>query len=360
MTQQSMIMITSSFLMMAVIFSSLVYMGSRTLLFGIALPTEASQDAAVRRIRRNYVWLTGGCAAVIGAACYAWMRQLPASRSILCWATAIVLLAIASYFAIWISRMSAQRLKAARGWEVAVQTKRAASLAILRTHGTVLSFWWYSVHAAVMALCISFAIARWDAIPEWFSTYLVDHDSSKSVWTVFMWNFMQALTIGLFAVFHVVISRSRTSIDPQDREGSLRKQLKLKKAYSILAWGASLLIVVFQGVTQAVTLRGWKDNLIFGSGITLWAVLFLALVGVMLYLRIRGIDQHKDAPSQEERHWKWLGSFYVNAEDPALFVPDRYGFGYTINMAKPIGKIIAAAVVAMLAIFVFVIVYFLQ
>lgn len=358
MTQETMIMMSSSYLIVALMLSLQVYVGLRTQLFGIALPAEALQDAAVRGIRRNYVLLTGGFAVVIGGACFLWMRHQPAGRSILCWATAILLLMITSGFLFWISRMSAQRLKAARGWQVVVQTKRAASLVVGRTHGSVLSSWWYSAHVAVMALCIFFAIARWDAIPQWFATHLGDHYSYKSVRTVFMWNIVQALTITLFAGIHLMIGRARTSLDPQDREGSLQKQLKLKKIYSILAWGASLLMVVFHGLVQATTLYGWKENLIYRSGISLWAALFLALIAVILYLRIKSLDQLRDIPSQEERHWKWLGSIYANPEDPALIVPDRYGFVWTINIANPLGKIIIAATIAVLVTAILVFVYF--
>ncbi|RUS47023.1 DUF5808 domain-containing protein [Cohnella sp. AR92] len=352
MKQESMILLSSSYLMYALFLSLLVYLGPRALLFGIALPAEASQDKAVREIRRNYALLTGCMAILIGGACFLWIRDQPAGRIVLwSWMTAILVLSLASSFAIWISRSSAQQLKAARGWQVVAQTKRAASLEVGRANGSAWSPWWYSAHVAVMALCICFAIARWEEIPQRLTTFLVDHDSSKSVRTVFLWNFWQALTIALFLGIHRMIGRVRISLDPQDRESSLRKQLKRKRIYSVLAWGASLLMIVFHGLTQAVTLYGWKDDLIFRSGLALWVVLFLALMGVMLYLRIRGLDQLKDFPSQEERHWRWLGSVYVNRDDPALFVPDRYGFLWTVNMANPIGKIIAAAAIVVLAIF---------
>lgn len=32
-------------------------------------------------------------------------------------------------------------------------------------------------------------------------------------------------------------------------------------------------------------------------------------------------------------YWKW-GIFYFNPDDPALFVPKRHGFGYTLNFAN--------------------------
>ncbi|WP_189029927.1 DUF1648 domain-containing protein [Paenibacillus albidus] len=262
-----------------------------------------------------------------------------------------MLLIVVSVFAIRISRMSAQHLKAARGWQVDVETKRAASLAAGRTHSPVLGSWWYAAHIAVMALCIFFAVARWNAIPQQIAVHIgpdgfPDHYIYKSVGTVFMMNSVQALMIPLFAGYNLMISRARTSLDPQDREGSLRKQLKLKKIHSITAWGISLLGIANLGLLQAVILYGWNLNLLIRCNISFMAVFFLTLIGVLLYLRLRGLDQQRDIPSQEERHWKWLGSIYANPEDPALFVLDRYGFFWTINMANPLGKYIAAATIA--------------
>ncbi|MNB80241.1 hypothetical protein D3C75_270000 [compost metagenome] len=343
MALEPVILITSLYVMIVLMLVLQGYIGLRNVLFGIMLPAEARQDPAVRTVRRNYALLTGGFAAVIGGICFLWLRHQPA-RGLLILMTAILLIIIASGFAVWISRMSAERLKAARGWEIAVQSKRAASLTPGQRHRPVLSSWWYSMNAAVMALCIFIAAAKWDTIPQ--VLILGNFIFNKSVWIVFVLNMVQTLNITVFLCYNRLISRARTSLDPLDREGSLQKQLAHKRIHSILAWAASLLMIVFVGVVQAIGLYGWKGNLLFLSGMSLLAALFLALTGVMLYLRIKGIDQLKDVPSMEERHWKWLGSIYVNPEDPALLVPSIHGFGWTINMANPRGKIIVAATAA--------------
>ncbi|OMG00852.1 DUF5808 domain-containing protein [Paenibacillus sp. FSL R7-0337] len=343
MTQEPMVIIFGSYLMITMMLSLQAYRGLRTFLFGIALPEEVLNDPSIRAIRRNYALLTSGFAVVIGWACLLWLRHQPA-RGLLILTTSILLLMFASSFAVWLSRMSVQRLKTARGWQVDVETKRTASLKLSRKHSPVLRTWWYSANAAVMALCIFFAIARWDTIPQLL--ILGNFHFNKSVWTVFMLNSVQALNITVFVCCNLLISRARTSLDPQDREGSLQKQLKLKKIHSLLAWGASLLMVVFYGVAQAIALYGWRGNLLFLSGMALCTLLFVALIGVILYIRIKGMDQLRDVPSLEERHWKWLGLIYVNPEDPALMIPNNHGFGWAINMANPRSKIIAAAIIA--------------
>lgn len=69
----------------------------------------------------------------------------------------------------------------------------------------------------------------------------------------------------------------------------------------------------------------------------------LALAVVLLVLRARDrleapVDAQKGAETVGDRtadsHWKG-GFFYVNPDDPALFVEKRMGLGYTLNFGRP-------------------------
>ncbi len=44
--------------------------------------------------------------------------------------------------------------------------------------------------------------------------------------------------------------------------------------------------------------------------------------------------QDFDDPTSNSKYYKW-GLFYCNAQDTRIFVPKRFGFGYTLNFAKP-------------------------
>ena len=39
-------------------------------------------------------------------------------------------------------------------------------------------------------------------------------------------------------------------------------------------------------------------------------------------------------PVDDDRYWK-LGIFYWNHDDASLFVPERFGIGWTINLGRP-------------------------
>ncbi|MDE2052096.1 MAG: hypothetical protein KGJ72_13870, partial [Gammaproteobacteria bacterium] len=52
----------------------------------------------------------------------------------------------------------------------------------------------------------------------------------------------------------------------------------------------------------------------------------------------------------EDRFWK-LGVFYFNRSDPSVMVERRFGFGYTVNFARPVAwVIILLPVLALIAV----------
>lgn len=38
--------------------------------------------------------------------------------------------------------------------------------------------------------------------------------------------------------------------------------------------------------------------------------------------------------ADDDEHWK-LGVFYYNPDDASLFLPERFGIGWTMNWARP-------------------------
>ncbi|HEX8035042.1 MAG TPA: DUF5808 domain-containing protein [Ktedonobacterales bacterium] len=49
----------------------------------------------------------------------------------------------------------------------------------------------------------------------------------------------------------------------------------------------------------------------------------------------------------DDRHW-YGGLIYYNPDDPEPLVPKRYGWGWTVNFAHPMGKLFLAIMVGMI------------
>jgi predicted RND superfamily exporter protein len=80
-------------------------------------------------------------------------------------------------------------------------------------------------------------------------------------------------------------------------------------------------------------------NLIFG--IFIIALVFLTNTIITKKWRDKAIN--------ESQSWKW-GIFYYNPLDKRIFLPKRYGLGYTLNFAQPASIIIVFAVFAIIII----------
>ena len=56
-------------------------------------------------------------------------------------------------------------------------------------------------------------------------------------------------------------------------------------------------------------------------------------------------------PDDNDEHWT-LGIFYVNRDDTSLFLPERFGIGWTMNFARPAAWAIIVGGVALTAAFI--------
>ena len=70
--------------------------------------------------------------------------------------------------------------------------------------------------------------------------------------------------------------------------------------------------------------------------------------GARLLTRMSEADS---MPSDDDRYWK-LGIFYYNPDDASLFLPERFGIGWTINWGRPAAWALTAGFVLVTAAFV--------
>jgi uncharacterized membrane protein len=89
---------------------------------------------------------------------------------------------------------------------------------------------------------------------------------------------------------------------------------------------------------------------VIGPRATSWAVIGgvgLLLVGLVVAAVKRGRDgapATTGAADAERHHWKG-GLLYVNRDDPKLFVPKRFGIGFTLNFGRPGAYVLLALIV---------------
>ncbi len=92
---------------------------------------------------------------------------------------------------------------------------------------------------------------------------------------------------------------------------------------------------------------GFLPFLIFGLLIASALILFLPAPRSWKQ-RGASADRQPSGPvfRDDDQYWR-AGVFYYNPDDPEPFVPKRFGLGWTVNFAHPVGKLILALMVAM-------------
>jgi hypothetical protein len=133
------------------------------------------------------------------------------------------------------------------------------------------------------------------------------------------------------ALVRVALRRSAAAEGQGPREPSLRLSL------GMLGGAAWVTAATFAAVALLPLLPDRRIPAIVGlfGG----AVLLLRLLG-------EGLSRRHPVPRGDERHWL-LGFLYANPRDRSTLVPARLGLGFTPNLGRPLGLLLAAVAVGL-------------
>jgi uncharacterized membrane protein len=110
-----------------------------------------------------------------------------------------------------------------------------------------------------------------------------------------------------------------------------RHRMRMLSPIAALAWMLSLVFAI----ASLLPVLGSFSILHLGLLIATMTVLSLAMVLWLLVRTAPGLPGAKPLHSStSESHWH-AGIFYANPNDPSLLVPKRFGWGWTLNFAKP-------------------------
>ncbi len=145
----------------------------------------------------------------------------------------------------------------------------------------------------------------------------------------------------LFAVIGIGSIAGNTYIDESNLEVNRKKAVKYLNGigYSFLA-----LTISIQSITTTIPIFMVQEKdmpmwLTLGSCII---PIFIVVPVIYYYLMLSSIKpKSRNMYTVENDDEKWIyGFIYYNKEDPKLMVEKRLGMGWSMNMARPLGKLI--------------------
>lgn len=319
-------------------------------LLGVYVPKEERDIPQVARIRRSFLLLGSGSALLGGIFSILAYFLSKGSEG---WTLALLLIPQAlGLFVAWnFSRRQALALKAERGWKIPQSSKRTAYIGSDReSAATGVSAWAYLLHILIILITVALVALNWDRIPNPLPVHfdaagLPDRYAEKSIGSVYALTILQSLLTALFAGIHFSLRRMRQSLDPSDPQGSLRRQIQLRASNSWMLFLISLIVTVMFSWLQVRSTYDFRGTLPIGLAMAFLLLLMIPIVGFMIYIRRRGLeDEGINRRHGEDRFWRG-GMFYFNPQDPGLFAEKRTGFGWTFNFARPIVWLLTASIV---------------
>jgi uncharacterized membrane protein len=180
--------------------------------------------------------------------------------------------------------------------------------------------------------------------------------ATKSAIGIFSVAFIQVGTLLLMGVLHVVILRTRESLDPADPSGSAGRLSRRTARLICALW---IMMACFNLGMLWTNLCIWGAMHVGPTGIMLGtfipnivgiACIILAAVKSPISNSVTHAEANSSMPVRRDDDANWfMGVFYVSRDDPRFLVAKRFGIGWTINLANPVswaivGVIILAAI----------------
>jgi uncharacterized membrane protein len=197
---------------------------------------------------------------------------------------------------------------------------------------------WTLPAVVVIALTAGIGIARYHGLPARIPVHFDIHGAADRTEATTVRNafFPVGVQILLTAVLLACAALALRTPPDRARSGGLT-------ARSLLVLAACLNLSNFFIATQI-----WQGGSSMSIGALIGATVaagagLLSVIGTALYAARKPRDEPEEVDLD---HWR--GAFYANRRDPALFVPKRFGIGWTINFGRPAGWAFLAVILAVL------------
>jgi uncharacterized membrane protein len=327
-----------------------------TLPLGVSVPQSRIAEPVVRASVRRYRMALIG-AWIVGIALTAVLfSPLPVAASIV---PILVVLAL-GVLAYLFSRAAIVRAKNNENWYQGVPVRLTADITAdsARAHPPVA---WIIAAVVILLAATAVGVAVYPQLPDpvpvhWNAAGHADTFAAKSVWSVFgplMAGFgVIALLFACSFLVRVSPSRSVVTDDPAQR--GRRAALQRRLMSSLLGQ----LAVVIAAQIGWLAVAGWLDPgapWLVVTGVIAFLVLLLIVLAVFVVRYHRAVaawggssqTTRADAPD-DDRYWRG-GVIYVNRDDPAVFVPKRFGVGWTVNLGSAGGIALGVALLLVVA-----------
>lgn len=362
-------MVTAVFMVLLILLTGILlaitpWLMRRNECFAVTIPADKQNDARLLALKRRYsksmIFVSAVLAALEAVAFFVLTRQpgdVSESMIVAIVLPGVLLPVVISFVLMLRARREVQAIKVQEGWR-AVSQQTVALVAEDDAPGAV-SLAWNLLYIPLVASCMVLAWVLYPSMPDQIPMHMSfagEVDSYVSKWpAVFAFPALLTAFMALTMVFcHWTIARSKRPTDLGAPVTSAFAYGMFARAQSIFLLATGLVITaainfgfVFVAA-ELITLGQMTGLILVASFLVVVAAIVLSLVygqaGSKLHASMTSNSGDGTLGFDDDEHWV-LGVFYFNRDDASVFLPERFGVGWTINLARPAAWAFLAALV---------------
>jgi uncharacterized membrane protein len=331
----------------------------RGLLFGVYVGEEQSDGEEARRITRSwYIWMAGTLvlALLLGTVIASALPKAPelAASTVFAFLGGTLVCYLRAYF----------QARALPG--KATVPSAAAPLLADRPSSVTLPVAAIIVGLVGGAVAVGYAWIHYPQLPARVPTHF-GPSGAPDAWAPKSFASVMLLPLGtlfmgvMLGATAYLTARAKRAIRRQDGGVSIDAQVRFRQAMARFLSGTAMLVTLMMGLMAIAAIRTGL-GLAAGMPSALMPLVIAMLVwalGGSIYIAVRygqggarlerrtGNAALTNGLADNER-WV-LGAFYINRDDPSIFVEKRFGLGYTINLGNPKALLFILAFLAITA-----------
>ncbi|MGM0753871.1 MAG: DUF1648 domain-containing protein [Bacillota bacterium] len=352
--EMTLIIVMVGFLMVMQI--AIPFIVKRTVVFGVTIPVDEIRNGQLLRYKKIYAVSTFLISILIVSLYFAWATSNTPTDNHLIFAGLslpflILFISLSLYFYF---HVKVTGLKQREQWFKDRKQVKVSELNI-RTKDEMLPWIMFTIPIVITVGLIVFTLVNYSSFPDqipvhWGPDGQPDSFTPKSYLSVLTLPFVLLTMSFMFLGINELTRNSGIKLSAGNVKASRIRQLRLRKYTSWLLFFISILISMLFTFLQFTTLY---ENSVSDLVIIIMPLAFSAIVligTVLLAVKVGKKDSDFDMEvideasgeminADDDQYWKG-GLIYFNPNDPSIFVEKRFGVGWTLNFARPLGYII--------------------
>ena len=322
--------------------------------FTVTVPEFAHTDRRFRSFRVRYavsvLAATLACSVAMGVASCVYASAAVAGSSsaealfVAVVVAASIVPAIVSFALMLFYRKKVQAVKAEEGWKA----EHSESVAVVGFEEVPKppSLAWNAAYVPIVLATLAIGLAMYPTLPDVVPLHMdfagnVDRWEPKSPSLIAFPVLFELFMAACFVLSHWAVARSKKDVDPAHPAISAYAYGAFARAECILVLVGGLVLTGILGVLMMLLMTDLVSPLpvivlivVVALVFTVAAIVISVVYGQSGSRLARRMSEANGMPVDNDEHWK-CGIFYCNKDDASLFLPKRFGVGWTLNWARP-------------------------